>query len=276
MKKVYVLFILLLKFSSSFSQQRPLVTEPVETVKRGYAIIDTGVEFLQGADFPFSGLQGDLTRAGVTSVRIGAGEVVELQILGTVQNFLNVERRFPAPNSHRLKFQGQSTSDFGDLTMATKVKLRNERGKWPALGMRFGMELPNSGNESGLGNDETNAFSSMLLEKDWGKVRLLGNVGLAILGDPETPGAQDDLYTYGLGLIYKVHQRLNVIGDACGRVGPGGVGTEEQSLLRLGTQIKAGGFYWDVGLLFGFRDTDPSTGLVVGLSKEIKCPLLKF
>lgn len=276
MKGFWLLLLVFSQCSLVFCQRRPLVTEPVETVKAGYILIGTGMEFLQQAKFPFSGLEGDLTRAGVTEVRIGAGKIVELQLQGTIQNFLNIERRYPAPNTPHLNFQGDSTNDFGDLTMATKVQLKKEKEKWPALGMRFGMELPNAENGKGLGNDETNVFSSFLLEKTFGELRLLTNLGLAILGDPETPGAQDDLYTYGFALLYPIHRKVTLLGDLYGRVGPGGTGTEEQSLLRIGTQIQAAGLYWDLALFLGFRDTDPSSGLVVGVSKEFKFPLLDF
>ena len=276
MKHFSLLIALSLQISFLSGQQRPLVTEPVETVKPGYILMGVGIEFLQDAKFPFSGLEGDLTRAGVAEVRIGAGKIVELQLQGSIRNLLNVERRFPAPNTHRLNFLGDSTSDFGDLTMATKVRLKKEKGKWPALGMRFGMEFPNAGNEKGLGNDETNVFSSILLEKKLGRLRLLSNLGLSILGDPESPGAQDDLYSYGFAVLYPIHQKVTLLGDVYGRFGAGGIGTEEQSLLRVGAQIQGAGLYWDLAVLLGFRDTDPSSGLIVGISKEFKFPLLHF
>ena len=266
----------LLQSTFIFSQQRLLVTEPVETVPPGYILVGAGVDFLQDVVFRFSGLEGDLTRVGVMDIRIGAGKIVELQLQGTVRNILNVKRRFPAPNTHRLDFLGDSTSDFGDITVGTKVRIRKERGRWPAMGMQFGMEVPVARNETGLGNDESNLFWSFLLEKNVAKVRILTNVGLAILGDPVTPGAQDDLYTYGLALVYPVHPRVNLVGDLYGRVGPGGIGTEEQSLLRSGAQIKFGGLYWDLALLLGFRNTDPSSGFMMGVSKQFQFPLLKF
>lgn len=276
MKRFLLLLTVLFQVTPTFSQQRPLVTEPVETVQPGYVLLGAGMEFLQDVVFPFSGLEGDLTRVAVTDIRIGAGKIVELQLQGTVRNFLNVKRRFPAPNTHRLDFLGDSTSDFGDLTVATKVRLKREKGNWPALGMRFAMEVPVARNETGLGNDESNLFSAFLLEKNTGKLKILSNFGLAILGDPVTPGAQDDLLTYGLALLYPVHPKVNLLGDLYGRVGPGGIGTEEQSLLRVGAQIQSGGLYWDLALLLGFRDTDPVSGFMVGVSKQFKFPLLEF
>jgi len=256
-----------------FSQQRPLITERAETVKKNDLLFDIGLEFLQDAIFTFSGLEGDLTRIGVVGVRFGAADNVEIQVLGTIQDILSIENRFDAPNTPNLNFSGNSTSDFGDFTMATKVLLKKEQNRWPAISTRFGFQMPNASNQNGLGNDETNFFSSFLLQKQFGRLQFFTELGLAVLGDPVSPGAQDDLFTYGLALMHPLNDQINLVVDAYGRVGAGGIGTEEQSLLRLGTQIKAAGLYWDVALFLGFRDTDPSSGLVMGVSKEFRLPM---
>lgn len=257
-----------------FSQQRPLVTERAETVRPGYLLFDIGLEILQDVVFPFSGLEGDLTRSGVLGVRMGVADNVELQILGTIQDTLNIENRFTAPNTSQLNFSGNSTSDVGDFTMATKVRLTEEGERWPAMASRFGFSMPNASNENGLGNDEINLFSSLLFQKQFGKLQVFTNLGLAILGDPVTSGSQDDLFTYGLAAVHPLGDEINLLVDASGRVGAGGIGTEEQSLLRLGSQIKAAGLVWDIALSLGFRDTDPSSGLLLGVSKEFNFPLL--
>ena len=254
------------------AQRRPLVTETAETVPEGHALFEFGVDFLQDSVFRLSGLRGDLTRVGVAGLRIGAGKRIEVQMLGSFQELLNIEERFPGPHSSILNFAGNSTSAWGDLTMGTKLRLLDERPGALAVATRFAVQLPNTSNESGLGNDETNFFSSLIFEKSLGKMRLIGNLGLALLGDPVDAAAQDDLFSDGFGVIYPVRPQMNVIADAYGRVGPGGIGTEEQSRLRLGAQIQGGGFYWDVGALFGFRDTDPSYGLIIGISKQFRMP----
>ena len=272
--KYLPLILLLSQPALLFSQQRPLVTERAETLKKNDLLFDIGMEFLQDAVFAFSGLEGDLTRIGVLGVRFGAAHNVEIQVLGTIQDILSIENRFPAPNTPNLDFSGNSTSDFGDFTMATKVLLKKEQNRWPAIAMRFGFQMPNTSNAKGLGNDETNFFSSFLLQKQFGKLQVFTELGLAVLGDPVSPGAQDDLFTYGFALMYPLHDQINLVVDAYGRVGAGGIGTEEQSLLRLGTQVQAVGLYWDMALFLGFRDTDPSSGLVVGVSKEFSLPPL--
>jgi len=271
--KYLPLLLLIFQPALLFSQQRPLITERAETVKKNYLLFDIGLEFLQDAVFTFSGLEGDLTRIGVVGVRFGAADNVEIQVLGTIQDILSIENRFDAPNTPNLNFSGNSTSDFGDFTMATKVLLKKEQNRWPAISTRFGFQMPNASNQNGLGNDETNFFSSLLLQKRFGNFQLFTELGVAILGDPVSPGAQDDLFTYGLALMHPLNDQINLVVDTYGRVGAGGIGTEEQSLLRLGTQVKAAGLYWDVALFLGFRHTDPSSGLVMGVSKEFRLPM---
>src|SRR5882762_6098904 len=72
------------------AQQRPLLTEDVDIIPPGTMRIQTGVDFLQGARFPATGLTGDLTRVGVIGVSIGFAPNVESQIEGVAQSFLSI------------------------------------------------------------------------------------------------------------------------------------------------------------------------------------------
>lgn len=254
------------------AQNRPLKTELVETVAKGKVRFELGFDFLQDARFPLSGLTGDLTRIGVLGLRFGAGENVEIHFDWTAQNFLSISERFDGPNNGILDFDGNSTNDFGDLILATKVRLLEEGDARPALGFRFAAELPNASNESGLGNDETNFYAGFLAGKEVNRLRLIGNVGLAILGDPIKTSSQKDLVTYGMAAIYPIHAQLSVVVDLNGRAGSGGVGTEERSILRFGGQINALGFHWDLAVLAGLLETDPSTGVIIGLSRDFNLP----
>ncbi len=256
--------------SCVLAQQRPLVTESTQTVPERHLRLELGAEWLQDTIFRLSGLSGNLTRFGVFGLRFGLGSAAEIELQGIAQDRLSIEKRSEAPNSSLLNFSGNSTSDFGDLVLGTKFRFIEEQKKKPAVGFRFAVELPNASNESGLGNDETNAYAAFLVSKRIGKTQLNGNVGLAILGDPLDAGAQDDLLTYGISGIYEASSRLSLFADFYGRTGPGGIGTEDQSRLGTGIQVKASGFYWDAGVFAGFRSTDPSWGIVFGLSHEFK------
>ena len=256
-----------------FSQQRPLLTERARTVEEGHLLFDVGFEFLQDAVFPLSGLKGGLTNVGVIGTRFGMGNRVEVQMLWTVRQFLNINERFDAPGSGYLNVSGNSTSDFGNLNLATKVKLISAQQGSLVIASRFGVELPNTSNQKGLGTDETDFFTQLLVEKRLNRVDLIGNVGLAILGDPEDAGAQDDLLTYGFAVVAKATPRLNLLVEINGSTGPGGIGTEEQSRIRAGIQFEACSLTWDLSGFWGLLDTDPDTGIIVGLSKTFKLPL---
>jgi hypothetical protein len=272
MKRVLLTLLLPVIVTVVSAQNRPLITEPVELVEKGYVRTELGVEFLQKAVFPLSGLEGDLSRLGVIGLRLGAGDHVEVQLFWTARNYLSIENRIDAPFSGILNCDGNSTSDFGDVQLATKIRFKQEMDAWPGIGFRFGVKLPNASNESGLGADTTDFTASFLFEKHLGDLRVFGNAGLAILGDPLKAASQDDLFGYGLALLYPVTERINALVDWHGRAGPGGIGTEEQSLLRFGAQIEAAGLHWDVGGLVGFLDTDPSTGVLFGVTKDFRTP----
>ncbi len=239
-------------------------------MEEGHFLFDIGFEALQGASFPFSGLKGDLTRAGVLGARFGVGSRVEVQMFWAAQKFLNINERFEAPGSGNLDFSGNSTSDFGNVALATKVRLTEGVQEKPVVGFRFGVELPNSSNEKGLGTDETNSFFELLLEKRLGRLDLIGSAGVVILGDPVDAGAQDDLFTYGFAAIVETTPGLSILAEINARTGPSGIGTEDQAGLRVGIQFEAGGVVWDLAGFWGLEDTDPDSGIIVGLSKDFQ------
>ena len=273
MKSVVLGLAVLLSWGTLLGQNRPLITETPETVGKNRIRLELGFEFLQDAVFTFSGLEGDLSRIGVLGLRLGVASNVELQFFWAAQNFLNINRRWEAPNTPNLDFAGNSTSDVGDLVIASKFHFVREKRVRPAIGFQVAAELPNASNQSGLGNDEMNFYASILLEKKFNRFKVIGNAGFAILGDPVTPGAQDDLFTYGLAGAYSVSETFILIADFYGRAGQGGVGTDEHSLIRLGTQINAAGLYWDVAFLAGLLESDPSTGIIFGLTKDFNVSL---
>ena len=250
------------------AQQRPLKTDDTDLLELGRIRTEFGVEFLQGQRYSLSGLEGDLTRLGVTSLRFGVGEYADVELSGVVQDFLSVSRRYPPvipPD-----FAGNATSDFGDIMLATRLRFAREGSRRPALGFKFAVQLPNASNETGLGTDETNFFSSLLFSKRVGGTQLLGNLGLAILGSAVTPAAQSDLFTYGLAFVTPVHRRVSIFGEIYGRQGPERAGNESQSQIRVGAQFSAGGLLWDLAAIAGLKTFDPDSGLALGVTYEFQ------
>jgi hypothetical protein len=227
-----------------------------------------GVEFLQKQRYSLSGLEGDLSRIGVASVQVGVGEYAELQVAGVVRDFLSVSKRttpYIPPD-----FAGNSTSDFGDLSLATKLRLAPEKGKRPAFAFKFAVELPNASNESGLGIDETRFYASILASKHFGRAQVLGSLGFGILPSPLQPNTQTDPLTYGLAVLMPVHPKVNLIAEINGRQGPEQIGNENHAQIRAGVQISVGGLRWDLAGIAGLKAYDPDSGVTLGLSWDFQ------
>jgi hypothetical protein len=250
----------------AWGQQRPLKTDDADLVGTGRIRTEAGMEFLQNQRYSISGLDGDLARLGVASIHLGVGEYAEFQISGVFQDFLSVSKR----NSPAIapSFSGNTTNDFGDLVLASKFRFTPEKGLRPAIGFKFAVELPNAKHDSGLGNDETEFYSSLLVSKHYRSVWLLANVGLSILPSPILRGRQADMTTYGFGMIVPAGRRINLVAEINGRRGPVRQGNEAQSLVRAGAQIWTGPIRWDIAGIAGLKPYDADSGVTVGMTYE--------
>src|SRR5258708_3406591 len=165
----------------AYAQQRPLITEDVDIIPPGSLRIEAGIDFLQNAKFPVSGLTGDLTRAGVIGINIGLAPNVEVQIEGVGQNYLSINSQGRSAIPMDLAPGANSTRDVGDFTLWTKIKLRNESAHLPSVGFRFGVQLPNSNQARGIGLNQTNAYGQILFGKKFGqeaRVNTFGSLGI--------------------------------------------------------------------------------------------------
>ena len=264
---------LVLALTPSFAaaQQRPLVTEDPETIGAGLILIEGGFDVLRDIYYPVSGLQGNLLRFPTLGVSFGLGSIAELQFDGGFYERLNVTARKPAPLANVLEFAGDRTTDVGDLVVATKIRVVPEGGARPAVGLRFATRLPNAGNESGLGLDTTDFFFSALVGKTVQSVRMVGNAGLGIVGDPTRGDRQGDVFTYGVSVARALRQGLEVVGEINGRyevtlpedTPPG---SESRAAMRVGARFTRGTVRLDGGLIIGMTSRDPSIGFTAGVT----------
>lgn len=260
--------VLILCPSFAAAQQRPLVTEDPETVGSGVALLEVGMDYLIEEEYPASGLTGDLLRLPLYGLSFGVSSIAEIQIDGGLRNSLKITDRSAAPLSDMLTVTGDSTKSVEDLVIGTKVRLRAESRGGPALGFRFATKLPNASNESGLGLDTTDFFASFLLGKTIRSVRVVGNFGLGILGDPTRGDRQNDVLTYGMSVARAVVQGFEVVGELNGRIdtraGEPPPGTESRSLLRAGARYTRGAGRFDAALIVGVTTVGPGIGVTAG------------
>lgn len=269
-----LIFLLCIATTAS-AQQRPLLTEDVDIIPPGSMRIETGLDFLQGAKFPASGLTGDLTRVGVIGINIGFAPNVEFQIEGVAQSFLSINSRGASAIPLSLAPGVNSTNDTGDFTLWAKFKLRSETRRGPALGFRFGVQLPNSNQGQGIGLNQTNAYGSILVGKKFGpqgRFNTFGNLGIAILTAPTQLFSQNDVLTYGAAGIFHLNKQFSIAGEVNGRAntrpGDGPLGTESQSEARLGMQIRASGLRFDFAGIKGLTRFTHNSGVTVGVTYD--------
>ncbi len=270
MIRVTLVLLLIAVAEPVWAQQRPLVTEDPETVGAGRVLLEAGVDYGRDVRYPASGLEGHLLRMPVLGVSIGLSSIAELQIDGGFYNRLSITNQREAPLDDMLVISGPTTRSVEDVVVGTKIRVVPEGIGRPSLGVRLATKLPNASNESGLGLDTTDFFTSVLVAKTVRSVRVVGNVGLAILGDPTRGDRQNDVVTYGLSFARALTQATEVVGEWNGRVdtreGEPPPGTESRGVVRVGARYTTGGWRGDVALTLGVTDRDPTIGIGAGFT----------
>lgn len=258
------------------AQQRPLVTEDPEVIGAGLILLEGGLDYAREALYPASGLQGTLLRAPTVGVSFGISSIAELQLDGGLYNRLTIKNRGvgPSPLAGQLNFMGDTTHAVEDIVLATKIRVLTETPGRPAVGLRFATKLPNASNESGLGLDTTDFHAQVLIGKTVRSIRIVGNVGLGILGDPTRGDNQNDVLDYGLSVARAVREGIEVVGELNGRANTRGgtppVGTESRATMRVGGRITRGTVRLDAGILLGITSRDPGFGLTAGATYVFK------
>jgi hypothetical protein len=272
-----ILFALCCCAVAARAQQRPLITEDVDVLAPGSLRVEAGIDFMQDAKFPASGLTGDLTRIGVIGINVGLSPNVEVQLEGVLQNFLSINSASPNPAIPRtgIAAGSNSTNDFGDFRLATKIKLRNETRRGPSLGFRFGVDLPNSSEGRGIGINQTNAFGTILFGKKFGRnarLNTFANLGIGIFAAPTQNFTQNDMLLYGFAGILRLSKQMNLAGEINGRANTRGgrapLGTESLSEARLGLQVKASGLRFDFAGIAGLTSFSPRSGITFGVTYD--------
>jgi len=242
------------------AQQRPLLTEDPRLVPAGALDVETGITIEKRSVYTLSGLQGTHVALLPSGLNFGLGNRAEFQMNGTLHDYL----RTSGDVWH---------SDFGDISLSTKMKLAGESRNIPMISFRPSMVLPNANQASGLGLNTTRFFASILAGKTLGKAFVYGNIGFGIMDNPRIAGVQDDPLTYGLAAIVQIASNVDWVAEINGMQNPrknAAFGSETRRQLRSGIQIDAKGIRWDVGAIAGLTHLDPRYGVTLGLTRRFK------
>ena len=255
----------------AIAQQRPLQTEDPETIGAGRILIEAGLNYDRDVYLPVSGLRGNLFTVPTLGVSLGVSSIAEIQMqIGGYQQMAITDRVMTAPFASVLLLDDSgSTDDLEDMHVGAKVRLVSEGVRRPSIASRFSTRLPNAGNESGLGKDMQDFETSILLAKTVQSVRVVGNVGLLMLGNPTRPAAQDDLLFYNLSVARAISPAAEIVGEFVGRANFARTttpGAEDRGLLRFGARYTHAGVRLDGGILLGLTPRDPEIGFTAGFT----------
>ena len=252
------------------AQQRPLQTEDPETIGSGRVLIEAGIDYSRDVYLPVSGLRGNLFRVPTLGVSLGVSSIAEIQMqIGGYQQMAITDRVATAPFADLLLIDGDTTDDLEDIHIGAKLRLVSEGPGRPSIGTWFSTRLPNAGNESGLGKDIQDFETSVLIAKTVQSVRVVGNVGLLMLGNPTQPAAQDDLLFYNLSVARAISPAAEIVGEFVGRANFARTttpGAEDRGLLRFGARYTHAGVRLDGGILLGLTPRDPEIGFTAGFT----------
>jgi hypothetical protein len=256
------------------AQSRPLVTEDPETVGPGQILLEAGLDFSQDLFYPASGLRGDLWRIGSFGVSFGVSSIAEIQLDGGLRDSLTIKNRFIAPLSGMVNVTGDHTGDFPDAIIGAKVRFAAETASRPSMAVKFSTRLPNEGNESGLGLDTMDFNFGIAIGKTVQSIRVVGNFGFGILGDPVRGDVQNDVINYGASVARAVRTGVELVAELNGRQntrsGTPPIGTESRSVMRLGARFTQGPVRLDAAFLAGLTERDPTWGFTTGVTWVFK------
>jgi hypothetical protein len=252
------------------AQQRPLLTEDPEPIGAGRLLLEGGFDYSIDTQLPAQGLQGNLLRMPTLGVSIGISSIAEFQIDGGFYNRLKITDQEDAPLTRFLKIDGDTTSDFQDVVVATKIRFLAESPRHPSFALRFATKLPIASNENGIGLDTMDFYATLLAAKTVQSVRIVGNGGVGILSSPTSINEQNDVLVYGASFARALTDNAEFVGEINGRwstrAGGPFPGTESRSILNIGGRYTTGSLRLDGGLFFGLTTLDPTIGFTAGFT----------
>lgn len=244
--------------AAALCQTRPLQTEEATTAPAGRIALEAGVRMIDAQPNFVGGLARARWDVPVLNLVYSPAANVELDVewVGGV-----IAADDPAFGT---------VSDFGDVTLRSKLRLFAESGSRPAFGARFCATLPVTDSEKGLGPNTNRLSVQLLLTKSVGPARLHLNAGVAIHDEVSDPAVQDDLLAYGFAAEVRLGRRTLLLGEVAGRGGEGEPSVDRTHEARLGARLGAGSVQWDLAVRRGLSDADGDWGFTAGLTWTLR------
>lgn len=255
------------------AQLRRAADVPYVPDEPGSLLAGVGAGREAGAEFPLSGLSGDVARLGALTVAYSFAPGAVLWVEGDAIRVLEVESRGPAHVPLDPDVDDGTTTDAGDVRVGTSMRLLGD-ARGLSGGLRLEVTLPSSDERKGIGTNTTDVAGAVFGSWARGPVRLSGDVGVAVLEAPTEAFVQNDVVVYAAEALYRVRGApvelsLSARGRAATRdfVPPG---TEDRGRARLRGEIGIAGWRVDAGVTAGYAGTSPDWGLEAGAARVVE------
>jgi hypothetical protein len=246
------------------AQTRPLQTEEATTAPAGRVVFETGFEAIAAEPSYLTGTKRTRWDGPLLRVVYSPADSVELDL-----EWVAAVGVLSAGGERRV-------SDYGDVSLRTKLRLLEGRERRPTLAARFGVALPQTSYEDkqlgplGLGPDTIRFYIEALLTQPLGPVELDANAGLFIHDEVSELHSQIDFLSYGLAARWSVGPGWEVVGEVAGRVGKSKPDVPNRSEARAGVRYRRGPLRFDAALRRGLIDEQGTWGGTAGLTWTVR------
>jgi hypothetical protein len=240
------------------AQTRPLLTEEADTAPAGTVMLEVGMDVIKSQPNFLTGRERDRYDGPILRAVFSPAANVEMDV-----EWVTRVGVFDDPDFG-------SASDFGDVTLRAKVRVLSSRQGRLKLGARFGVTLPETGFERGLGPNALRMSAQMLASYHAGLTTLHADAGLGIHDEVDAPPAQQDFLVYGLAVSRQIREKLTLLAEVAGSMGASVPGVEAHSEGRLGVRWKRARFTGDLALRRGLAHADGTWGLTFGVALPMR------
>jgi hypothetical protein len=249
-----LLCLALLPVPPCLAQTRPLQTEEAATAPGGTVMLEVGGDIIGDEPNFLTGETRTRLDAPVLRLVWSPADTVEVDVEWTA-----LVAAFNDPTYG-------DVSDYGDVTLRAKMRLREGRDGGLGVAARFGVTLPQTSYGNGLGPNALRMSAQLLLSKCGGSLCVHGNAGLAIHDEVERPHEQRDFLHYGLALVARPWSPLSFVAEVAGLAGKGAPGADAHCEARAGVRWQQGRLRWDGAVRRGLAQADGDWGLTLGLA----------
>lgn len=246
------------------AQTRSLQTEEAATAPAGHVVFETGFQAIAAEPSYLTGTKRTRWDGPLLRLVYSPADNVELDV------------EWVAAVGVLSAGGERCVSDFGDVSLRTKLRLLKGRERRPTVTARFGVILPQTSYEDkqlrplALGPNTIRVYVEALITQPVGQVELDLNTGLFIHDEVSELHNQLDFLSYGLAARWSVRPGWEIVGEVAGRVGKSKPEVPDRSEARLGVRFSRGRFRADAALRRGLIEEQGAWGGTAGLTWTIR------